>query len=541
MTWLFGEENAPPEYILEIISESGLAQAQWEHIGRQMEGIQRQGGGKQTFIRLLRAFGLPTVGATAIAGYAASKLGSIKNTNRQEGLGKRKATKEPEERFDKFHKGDTTTVEVSPNGNSQELITDEEHLGNIEFIDQFDGPMPRRNWWEETTLQDRDRAWLHQNDNMEIDNGGNEPIMEAARASNGGPGGNQVSKETPISQYPALTYGLQETHTTILPWVGWLTVAGLDKETPAQLKIRMNAPYDMLDVTTADNGSTDGAKLTTKGFYNLPLDPDGRVSGTTGTKYPAEFGNNTTTAHERPQWREYWAAIYEYYTVLGCEYEIIMYNPVVCRNTRINYIPQKTISTVVYPSVMDISDGGLYNTDIVVATQFDTYSSTAGTTGNVMPLAKYEEIRGFKNIKWTSVPGGQKAVIRGTYKPGDAKRNISNDGDVKTWTKCSDGVPSTLSEILTLNFFCDPFHNARYRDSYETAASVEPSATGSIVKGGCNMEIKLKYIVQFKDLVEQARYPNTTSTAIDRYQILSDSIADKGNPLMSWTTASTAQ
>ena len=49
------------------------------------------------------------------------------------------------------------------------------------------------------------------------------PTAAAARTS-GTSGNNNVSKETPISTYPSLTYGLQETHTTILPWTGWVSI-----------------------------------------------------------------------------------------------------------------------------------------------------------------------------------------------------------------------------------------------------------------------------------------------------------------------------
>ena len=104
-----------------------------------------------------------------------------------------------------------------------------------------------------------------------------EPPTESALVARGSGPGNTVSKETPISPYPSLSYGLQETHTTILPWVGWLTAAGIDKGVPLQLPIRMNSPYDMLPVTTTTIGATDGARLTTKGFYIRNLDQDGRV------------------------------------------------------------------------------------------------------------------------------------------------------------------------------------------------------------------------------------------------------------------------
>ena len=239
------------------------------------------------------------------------------------------------------------------------------------------------------------------------------------------------------------------------------------------------------------------------------------------TRYPVELADGTANVYERPQWRDYWAAIYQYYTVLGCEYEIIMYNPLQVKNIRLMSVAART-GGLTAPATLVPIDNGWYNTDCVVATQFDTYSSTEGATGNVMPLTYYEEIRAFKNIKWTPVPGGQKAIIKGVYKPGDAKRNIANDGDVKTWSKTSVGVPTSLSEILTLNFFTDPFFDARLPDAYATTTTTEPSATGTGMTGVINMEIKLKYIVQYKDLKLQARYPNTiTGAGSNLTQILS--------------------
>lgn len=250
-----------------------------------------------------------------------------------------------------------------------------------------------------------------------------------------------------------------------------------------------------------------------------------------------QFTNAGTDTTEKPAWRDFWGTLYEYYTVLGCEYEIICYNPLQVEAIRMNNIPSKTINAIAYPAVQIKQGAGYYNTDCVVATQYDTYSSTAGTTGNVMPLTYYEEVRAFKNIQWTPVPGGKKAVIKGTYKPGQASRNISNDGDVKTWTKTSEGAPTTLQEILTLNFWTDPFFNARRPDTYYTTSN-EPHdgtnpTTASAMPGVVEMEVKLKYIVQFKDLKQQARYPNSITTNQDLTLVL-DETNTNNNGLMRW-------
>lgn len=313
----------------------------------------------------------------------------------------------------------------------------------------------------------------------------------AARAGGGG-GPQSVSKETPISQYPSLSYGLQETHTTILPWTGWITATKTGSATdwlPNQLKVRMNTPYDMLDVAiAADPGN--GVALAGNLFYGVPADSAANQSA---GRYPERFTSASTEATEKPGWRDYWACLYDYYTVLGCEYEIEMLCPLAA---------------------------GTSTAGLKVGVQFDTYSDTAGSTGNVMPKTKYSEVIAFKNIKWHTFGAGQtltnnhisnRLTIRGSYKPGQAKRNIVNDGDVKTWTATSATLP-VLKEYLTVNFWVDPLLG---------------SASGTFITP-VNMQISLKYIVQFKDLKEQARYPNSLNTGIDITQLLNETNTNNG-------------
>ena len=319
------------------------------------------------------------------------------------------------------------------------------------------------------------RSRIHQNDPMDA-SGTVEPVPEAAARSGGGGGGPQgLSKETPISNYPSLNYGLQETHTTILPYVTWLTLA-LDKNatTPIQLKVRTNSIYDMLDIAIvtppADDTIFSGA-----GFTNKKVGFNGK-SPYSGNAYPV-VPTVGTTATERPQWRDYWAQIYQYYTVLGCEYEIIHVNPIGNHDT-----------------ISGTAANRVYGGDIICAEQVDTYSDTAAATGNVMPLTILPEVMNFKNIKWHRIEAngggnnfGNTMIVKGKYTPGSEKRNIVNDGDVKTWTAV--GSQPNLKEFLTLNYW------------------PHPMSAGTAF--GANMQVRLKYIVQFKDLVAQARYPNT--------------------------------
>lgn len=320
------------------------------------------------------------------------------------------------------------------------------------------------------------RSRIHQNDPMDA-SGQVEPVAEAAARSGGGGAGNPVSKETPISNYPSLSYGLQETHTTILPYVAWMTLKLSKTDLVAQkLEIRLNTVWDMLNTTiTAPPGA--GVAFGTPGFYSVKMSPEG-VQPYSSQPYPTTLATGTT-ATERPQWRDYWSQLYGYYTVLGCEYEIIHVNPIVHSNmVDSNEVARKW--------------GG----EIIIAEQVDSYSDTATSTGNVMPTTTLDEAMNYKNIKWHKLGasglgnGMNTTIVRGTYKPGQVKRNIINDGDVKTWTATGSGLPN-LKETLTLHYWKHPLSG------------------GNLF--GANIQIRLKYIVQFKDLTLQARYPNTVN------------------------------
>lgn len=324
---------------------------------------------------------------------------------------------------------------------------------------------------------------------MDVAMGGEETVAPAARASasTSAPGGvNPQSKETPISNYPSLTYGLQETHTTILPWTGWITAAKMDTGAPIQLRVRLNAPIDMIDATiTADPGA--GTLFPTKGLYKRPSAEDMKGAS---VDYPETFVTGATTL-ERPAWRDYWMALYEYYTVLGCEYKITMINP---------------ISTL--------------GSAVIIGTQFDSYTDIAGASGNEMPQTNLSETLAFKHIEWdiitgfrAELPNHNATVISGKYTPGQIRRNIQNDGDVKTWIATAGLALPALKDFLTLNFWRAPM------------------ATSNV--NAVNIQVEVKYIVQFKDLKTQARYPNrTTGTALT--QILSTDPLAAGSALQKW-------
>lgn len=284
--------------------------------------------------------------------------------------------------------------------------------------------------------------------------------MEAARAG-GAPG--MSSKETPISRYPSLTYGVQNTHTTILPWRTYFSFGYLAHNAPMRVQYRMNSIYDM--ALTGYVNLLDGGTIAEAEPHNRPVGPGG--ANVAGSLFPVAIAAGTN-ANERPQWRDYWTPLYTYYTVLGCKWKITVH-----------------------------ATGNARGSDVEVAQHYDAYTDVQTSTGNVVPKTNYREMKAFKNVKWRIIPASTSEnevssvqILEGEWRPGMVQHNIINDGDVKTWTKIEDQQPN-LKELLTMDFF-------RSGLNYSTSAQT------------CgNVCVELDYIVQFKDLKAQARWPNS--------------------------------
>lgn len=318
-----------------------------------------------------------------------------------------------------------------------------------------------------------------------------------ARSSAGG-GPSAVSKETPISRYPTLTYGLQETHTTILPFTFWFSSACHTTGAPAVMKIRLNSIYNF--ITSAVDGTlTSGGVPVTATNYARPIAPDGKGSN---HMFPETVNDGTYV--ETPYWRNYWAQLYEYYTVLGCEYKITTG----CVNTSSGFAA-------------------------IVGHTIDSWSDTAAESGNITPTTNLSEAMSLKGMQFDVLPaarpengGQQMTVIQRRYIPGQAKRNIVNDGDVKTWTKTAfngtspENFVPTLKETLNLYFWRAPLANIVSSNNEVTA---------------CNTQVELKWIVQFKDLRNLPRYPVTSPAGTSVITNITNTRTDAGNPIARWT------
>lgn len=271
-----------------------------------------------------------------------------------------------------------------------------------------------------------------------------------------------VSKETPILIPPTITYGLQDTHTTILPVLSYCTAVALNNDTSVTLNIGLNTIYDILTDTTFSNLPTSGSGNASKGLYSKRASAIRTFNYNTMEDYPTGITQNT---NPEPWWRSYWEKIYNYYSVIGCHYEIVLYNA--------------------------------SKTDILVAHSVRTYGTQYA---NFLPSnVRLSDITGQKQINYTNVKGERygtnpntEDIITGYYKPGQAKRDVANDGDVKLWTQIT-ATPS-YKEQLSLHFFKHPLAPTDLSSDDTKAMNV-------------NIQIRLKYTVQFKQLKSAGAYP----------------------------------
>jgi len=302
-----------------------------------------------------------------------------------------------------------------------------------------------------------------------------EPEAQRVAAASSGPGGSPT-KETPISPYPSLPYGLQESHTCICPWQGYFSVTGVDYASPVVLELRLTQANDIFktNLTTVAEGAA-----YSKGIHNVPFNTAFNRSAATASTFPSTLTDGAFTG-ELPAWFAYFADIYEYYTVLSCEYKVVIDNP------------------------QDSNGCG-----VLVGYDMNAYSTAAGASGNITPQNQSLNVmQQYKYMNWVLAhdrtwdnEGESHKVISGTYKPGMAKRNIQNDSEVKLWHKTKNPTAPesvTLLELLTLYFF---------RDELSWQKATDKAL-------GVNCKVSMKYIIQFKDLRQNARYPNTTDTDI---------------------------
>lgn len=315
------------------------------------------------------------------------------------------------------------------------------------------------------------------------------------------------NQETKISFHKP-TYMLPETYTAKLPshfyFSGILTGNIITATQALDFIIRPLNPRNPLNTTLQSPpantaGGLGGAFV--EGLYNAKI-PQSALLVTNGTDNPSggnSFlkGNSpsltrwtaekyafpaTLLATQQPipkMWTCY-SKMYEYYTVIQCDYEIII----------------EPVNTTFYT-----------NSDMMVCMVYDTYA-TDKTNNQTLLSAELYNVLHWKDIKkyFVKQPSGidnesRYTVISGSYKPGQGRRSVENDEDVKTWHKTTSDP--TLTEEIHFMFFNAPFNTLSGLAVNGWNDANPPTAAAQRARTCFNAQVKLSYLVQFKDLKKE--------------------------------------
>lgn len=308
---------------------------------------------------------------------------------------------------------------------------------------------------------DKKKMRFEEND-IEMDQEAEVPVLAAARTENAATIGGGETQITPQKPW----YGLPETATVVLPFTTYFTAVTNSNQNMFNFYFRLNSPVDCLITTVSTPTAGGGLGV---GLYNKKPG-SGNSWPNPAQAYPTEISSSGPQNTEYPHWRGYWERVYNKYTVLGCEYELTFRNPVT------SLMHDVTICTGV-ESLSTQNGGRVFPTNVPVA------------TAEFWPGLKWKVCRSYND----GTTDATYTVIKGQYKPGTVKTNVQNDEDIKTWTTVA-STP-TLTERMMVGI----------------AQSAFNSDTGN---RAVQVKLKLKYIVQYKDISVNALYPASGQTPI---------------------------
>lgn len=283
--------------------------------------------------------------------------------------------------------------------------------------------------------------------------------------------------ETPVTKARP-TYGLENTHTAILPYDQYFSIfdtANHTKRVPGHIIFSLTNPLQPMvsAITHVYEIGAGSSGAIASGVYDRPVRPWITSWATDTGIFPQQYSDLA-----KPQWWNYWSKIYEVYHVVGVSWRLVVEN-----------------------------EGVRGHDDIMLAYGVDSY--TASDTTNKFPVApKYEDI-----VRWEqavqlrmiegTAQGGPEydqaapvmeahpEIIEGHYIPYQKNHIVMNDADEKTWFYTN--VAPTLKEDM--HFF----------------VYTAPLSTNEGIR--CNCKLEMKWIIQFKDLKNQFRFPVDTEAS----------------------------
>jgi ribosomal protein S16 len=318
--------------------------------------------------------------------------------------------------------------------------------------------------------------------NMDVDMGGGQLTLSA---KDSGADGSTGSGETPVTMGVTPKLGLfTETYTAILPIRFGFSFNKINSTTNANnfAKIRMNAPYNILQDTTFVQQLEGGG--TAYGVGSHQADPYSASNVGTFNSFEttltaatsANSGSATTSgvvsdANCIPGWRAWFEKIYDSYHVMETQYRVTFVNPETTIGNRQRIYVDK-----------------------------DVYTTTS--SGNIMPTDSQPLYLNsvWKNVDMTIVEErnnndsrGWIKTIQGTWRPNEWSKNTLNAEDIKGWYATGAAPAPAWVENLTI---------LARSDEYATNPT------------NLNVFVELRYVVQFKDLKQGFRYTQSSDATI---------------------------
>lgn len=306
----------------------------------------------------------------------------------------------------------------------------------------------------------------------------------AAAGGGGGSGGGSTktavgSHETPITRaLPSI--GFRNTETAILPFDFYMSLSNKTlntKRISSNFEISLTSPKHPIQASVSHILENDNSVITT-GWADRPIVEPNQLNWINNVGFfPEQYDPAGPAA-----WWNWWTKMYDSYTTLGCSWEISAQNV------------------------------GFYGRqDAIIVWDVDTSSAT--DTTNRFPYGTLEDTARWKDFgNYKIVPGCfnnrdtayfpvldyyKPETFGGHYKPYQKNHIVQNDQDTKTWNKVTE--EPALYERLRLFIYSTPH---------------------SLQEGlQMNFHIRMKFIVQFKDLKNQLKYPINAQSEATRISL----------------------
>lgn len=223
---------------------------------------------------------------------------------------------------------------------------------------------------------------------------------------------------------------------------------------------------------------------------------------TVSTDFNAGIGQHIVflegeAAQRKARWFDYYAGMYNYYHVIGCQYNVFIENyqgePLWVYQMFYNDTQPNVAATnedmQLWPGVrykyldrrfLAITSNGQMETNEHVDNEEFMETGTNPTGLN------------FETTNMVSNDGNSKLVFSGEYKPGQFRRDIHLDSEVENWTAVSTN-PSLPEKLLI---------RLKHPSEHVTSNS---AGFGQEMK--YKIQVKLNYLVEFKELSQHLKFP----------------------------------